>query len=229
MDEKRFNGRLFDALIEQAVIDNFYEEFNAQPSLDTLSKEFKSSISLDKRINALITRENRKERFHKILFIGRKAVAVFLIFVTLFAGVLMFNPTVRAAVVETIILWQQEFMKFFSSNEEAEGNRMIPTYIPENFQKAYYEEINYTTLLLYINETGKEIFFLANKAEGSLYVDNENASYEVLVINNITYHILSSFDSIGENTVIWEYNGWRYMLSSLYYTESLLKMALSIE
>jgi len=165
MDEKRFNGRLFDALIEQAVIDNFYEEFNAQPSLDTLSKEFKSSISLDKRINALITRENRKERFHKILFIGRKAVAVFLIFVTLFAGVLMFNPTVRAAVVETIILWQQEFMKFFSSNEEAEGNRMIPTYIPENFQKAYYEEINYTTLLLYINETGKEIFFLANKAE----------------------------------------------------------------
>jgi len=229
MDKKHISESIFDALLGQAVVDNFYEDYNALPSLTELSKEYTFSEKHEKRMKELFAIENRRDRFNKVVRIIRRIAAVFLIIVTLFTGLLMLNPSVRASVTETIISWQREFVKFFPSYTEAEGSNAVPTYIPDGFHEIHSEVINDTTLILYTNENGEEIFFLVDSATGSLYVDNEDAAYEVLDIEGITYHILSSLKSDGENTIIWEHNGWRYVLRSSLYYEALLKMALSLE
>ncbi|MDR2569414.1 MAG: DUF4367 domain-containing protein [Oscillospiraceae bacterium] len=229
MEKYQMNDKVFEGLFAQAVIDNFYEEYNALPSLEILSRENIVSERFDKRMKALLKKEEHKERWKKFVNNGRKVAAVFLIFITVFAGMLMINPTVRAAVDETIISWHKEYVKFISPAAEAEGASMVPNYIPVGFSENHREDVNDTTIILYSNEVGEVIIFQSSRAAGSLYVDNENASYEILDIAGIIYHVLSSLDINEENTIIWEVYGWRYILRSSIDAESLLRIALSLE
>jgi len=228
MEKEKINDVIFDALFEQAVIDNFYDRYNSLPSSSELSKEYTFSDRHEKRMKALFARERRKERTQKFMLVSKKVAAVFLILVTMFFGALMLNPNVRATVVETIITWHREFVKFISPHVDTEGTSMVPTYVPEGFVEAFFEELNLSTLIIYINEDGESILFESNPAEGSLLIDSENAIYDITKINNITYHILHS--SAGrENSIIWDSNGWRYFLRSDIDVETLLEMALSQE
>jgi len=229
VDEKQLNYSIFDALFGQAVIDNFYEEYNAFPPLEELAKEYTFSEKHEKRMKALFARNERKERFINFMYVGRKVAAVILILFTMFVGALMFNPEVRAVVSNTIISWYNEFVKFISPDVETEGYNMIPTYIPIGFYEMYYEEINDTTMIIYVNERGETILFKASRAAGALYSDSEHASYELFEYEGILYHILSSLAVDEDNTIIWEVNGWRYVLLSIISIESLQEMALSLE
>ena len=229
MNENKQSDNLVDAYIGQAVIDNFYEEYNSLPSLEELSKEYTFSEKHERRMKALFVKEERKEYFKKTVHIGRKVAAIFLIFIAVFAGMLMINPNVRATVVETIITWQREFVKFLSSNAEVEGSSMMPTYIPTGFREGFYEFVDGSTVILYLNEKGETILFQSLKAEGTLYVDNEDAVYDVLNIDGVSYNILKALETGVENTIIWEIQGWRYIIRSTIDIESLQEMALSLE
>jgi len=227
VDKNHLNDSVFDALFRQAVIDNFHEEYNSLPQPEELSCEHTFSNRHEKRMKALFVRMERKERLDKIIYLGRKVAAIFLIFVTLVAGALMLNPDVRATVTETIISWQREFVRFFSPTAEIEGYSMVPIYIPIGFSQEFYEVINNSTLILYMDENGETILFEAHRAAGALYIDNENTVYEVLSITGNTYHILSSLVDY-ENSIIWEIGGWRYFLRSSIGVEALKEMALSL-
>jgi len=228
MEDKQLNDSIFDALFVQAVIDNFYEEYNALPPLEELSKEYTFSEKHEKRMKALFARDERKKRYKKFVYLGRKVAAVFLILFTMFVGALMFNPDVRAAVAETIISWHREFVKIISPDAEAEGYSMIPTYVPEGFEEVYTETVNYSTLILYMNADGESILFEVNEAAMTLYVDNENSDYEVRNYEEIEYHILISLYYEGENSITWDIDGWRYFIRSSIDVEILFKIALSL-
>jgi len=60
-----------------------------------------------------------------------------------------------------------------------------------------------------------------------LSVDNEYAIYEIHIIDGIEYHTLTATRSDGENSIIWELDGWRYLLRSTISVEYLRNMALS--
>jgi len=159
MDEQMHADSIFDALFGQAVIDNFYEEYNLLPSLGEISKDYTFSENHEKRMKALFVNEVRKERIGTFMKVSRKIAAVFLIIFILMVGALMFNPNVRAAIAETIISWHREFVKFISPDVEAEGSSKVPTYVPEGFLEAHFETVNDSTLILYISKDGKTILF----------------------------------------------------------------------
>ena len=229
MDEKQLNDSFFDALFGQAVIDNFYEEYNALPPLEELAKEYTFSEKHEKRMKILFIHEERIERYKKFILVSKKIAAVFIILFTMLIGALVFNPEVRAAVTDTITSWYSEFVKFVSPDVEVEGYNMVPTYIPVGFKEDFSDIINDSILILYSNDNGEVIHFEANRATYSVYIDSEDTYYEERIANKITYNMWSTLIEGRGNSIVWDINGWRYFLRSSIDVETLYKIALSLE
>ena len=81
---------------------------------------------------------------------------------------------------------------------------------------------------VYVSEAGELIVFMSSRAIGVLSVDNEYAIYELRIIDSVDFHVLTSIEIGGENSVIWEQDGWRFLLRSTIAVEYLRNMALSM-
>ena len=53
MSEMLLIDEIFDAMFRQAVIDNFYEEYNALPPIEELREKYTFSERHEKRMNEL--------------------------------------------------------------------------------------------------------------------------------------------------------------------------------
>jgi len=228
MSKNQTDDSIFEALFRQAVIDNFYDELNALPPLDELAKEYEPSPEHKARMKKLFAGVERREKIHRAIGAGKRIAAILLISITVLFGALMFVPHVRAAIAETIISWHQEFVRFFSPAAIIDSTSMEPTYIPEGFWEEFRDEVDLSTLILFLNEAGEHILFESNRAVGVLYIDSEDALYELREINGIIYYVFIAVEYGRENSVIWDVGGWRYMLRSAVYVEYLYKMALSV-
>ena len=225
MNSKQVNDSVFDALFRQAVIDNFYEELDSLPSDEELAKMYIASPEHEERMKKLFARMERKDRIRNIFKTGKRIAAAIVIAVTILFGALMLVPQVRAAVTQTIVSWYQEFVRFTSRAAAVESASLEPAYIPEGFWEELRNEMDTTTTIFYINEEGIVISFQSNKAIGVLSVDNEYAIHEIRTINGIKYHILMAIEPGGENSIVWDMYGWRYLLRSTISVEYLQIMA----
>jgi len=229
LDNSQMDDSVFDTLFRQAIVDNFYEELDSLPPDEELSKQYNYSVKHEKRMKQLFEREARKDRLRATLNVGKRLVAIIAIAVSILFGALMSMPQIRAVVVNTIVEWFDEFARFTSNAPVVEPIGMSPTYIPDGFWEEFRDESYYVTTILYLNESGEIIMFQSSRAIGAFYVDNEDATHELRVINGNEYHILAAIELNQENSIIWDVGGWRYLIRSTITVESLQKMAISVE
>jgi hypothetical protein len=218
----------FELLLEQAVIANFYEELDSLPPREELAKMYTTTPEYDERMRKVFLREYRKDFYAKMLKICKRTVAAVLIIVTVLFGMLMFNPVVRATVVETIISWYQEFVRFTSPAAEHEEHSKEPAFVPSGFWEEYRIDRYYIVTIYYLNPAGDLIIFEALRAGGTLAVDGTDIEYSVVIDNGIEFHIFISTDELTGNFVVWEADGWRYRLYSTVSVEYLQEMAMSL-
>jgi len=228
LDKKQIDESIFEALFRQAIIDNFYNELNSIPPLEELAEVYTFSFRHEVRMKRLFVREERKDRACALLKLCKQIAALIVITVTVLFGALMFVPQVRAAVTQTIVSWYQEFVRITSLTSETYSVSLEPAYIPEGFREEFRDVVEVSTVILYLDEKGTTILFESSRASGTLYVDNENAIYDTVVIDNIEYHTFTATEPDGENSIIWDMHGWRYLLHSTISVEYLQNMALSL-
>ena len=152
-----------------------------------------------------------------------------LIAVTVLFCSMMLVPHVRAAVIETITEWYEKFVRFTTNAPESEKTNLEPGYLPEGFAEIFRNEMDKTTSIIYGNEDGTMITFQALRDQGSLSVDNEEMIYKISEIDGIEYHIFTSTEDNGENSIVWDMGSQRYKVSSVLSVNELVIIALSVE
>ena len=226
--DRAINDSVFEALFRQAVIDNFLEELDSLPPEEELAKLYTFSPEHETRMQRLFAREARRERTRAVIMWTRRAAAVFVIAVTIIFGVLMFNPQVRAAVVETVTEWYEKFVRFTSNAPEMAKTNLEPGYIPDGFVEIVRDSDDIMTTIIYDGESDT-IVFQSFRSSGSLSVDNENNNYEIRKIDGIEYHVFTTSLDNGENSIVWDIDGQRYAIFSIISIDELLAIAISIE
>jgi hypothetical protein len=233
MEVKIANDRVFEALLRQAVIDNFYEELSSVPPDEELAKTYTFSAAHILRMERLLARAKRKETLQAGLLWSRRVAAAVAIATAIIFGSLMLNQEVRAAVSGTIIEWFDRFTRFTSNAPPADTSATAtanePSYIPDGFWEELRDELETMTTILYTNEDEVYILFGTVRASGSLSVINEWRAYEINRIDGIDYHVFTAISANAENSVIWEAGGIRYNLTSTIPIEDLLDMAFSVD
>ena len=230
MNNSQIREGIFEALFGQAVIDNFYEELNSLPSDEELAKQYPFSQAHEMRMKKLFAKNDRRDMLQNAAKWSRRLAAAIAIVVTLLFVSLMTVPQVRAVVVQTLTEWYEKFVRFTSNVPASEKKNLEPKYIPDGFVEIVREETHMLVTIIYMDFNEDQIitFLSASAASASTSVDNEDKDYTILEISGIDYHLFTSLDSSGENSIVWEMSGQRYSIMSTISVEALTKMAISV-
>jgi len=221
---------VFDALFGQAVIDNFYEELNSLPSDSELAIQYTFSRTHDIRMKKLFAKNDRREALRSVGMWSRRLAAVIAIVVTLLFASLMTVPQVRAVVFQTLTEWYERFVRFTSNSPESDKTNFEPEYIPEGFTEIAREELSMIVTIVYMDSEGDKIItFQSARSPDSASIDNEGIDYSIIEITGINYHLFTSVDSYGDNSIVWDMSGQRYSITSTISIDILINMALSVK
>jgi len=221
---------VFEALFRQAVIENFYDELDSLPPRDELAKQYIPSDAHKARMKRLFASEARKERLRATSKLCRRIAAAFVITAAILLGALMSVPQVRASVIQTFVEWYERFVSFTSGSPEASKTNMEPEYVPEGFIEIIRDDLTMMTIIVYANDAeGSMITFQSFRASDAIAVDNENAAFSIQQIDGVEYHLLSADDDTGENTIVWDMDEQRYVITSTISMDELVKIAVSVK
>jgi len=225
------NQAYSEALLRQAVIENYKRELSAIPSDEQLAQLYAFSKHHETRMRRLFVRERRRTFSRVALFYLKRALAVLLIAVTLVFGLLMLNPNVRAAVRDVIIEWHDKFTSFTFSGEIADiAIEWRPIYLPEGFVESEVLKYGAFTDIIYTNHEGVEIRFSFTDAHDgfSASIDNENRLIESVEINGIDAFVMTSLSVDVEHGIIWNSGGYFFELWSFLSISELQRIAESV-
>lgn len=221
---------IFEAMLRQAVRDNIYEEAESVPNDNVLSEMFTISEKHDARMRRLCAREDRRELVHSITRPLKKTAVFLLIVVTILSSALMLNTNVRAAVVEVVVEWYEQFTRFvgIASDEPTEKTSWEPSYLPEGYVEVSRIE-DVLSSIIFEDDTSTSLKFTYSIADRSLDVDNEEAEYTPSKIDGITYYIFDAKDDRKSNRVVWICEGYSFYLSGYLTIDELLETAKSVK
>ena len=228
MSTFKINDSIFEALFRQAIIERVEQEVQALPAEAELT-DIAFSHRHEKRMEKLFSSNLRKSRIAVVVKLARRAAVLVLIVATLLFGVLMTSQDVRAAVVNTVVQWFEQFALFTSEQEAEPTAFMLPTYVPDGFVEIERIEMEHSKSIVFVNEYDDMIFFFAQPVSGVLAVDHEQRGYELIIVNGFNFHTFSADEFGYENTIIWEYSGNRYSIFTSISTDIAIKIALSIQ
>lgn len=221
-----------EALLRKAVIEDHMNELDAIPSNDELAAMYTFSTRHEARMRALFKKEERRERWTGFAKVMKRVAILVVIAVTLVFGLLLTNPTVRAAVKETIIEWFEKFTRFsFNSDspEEAVADWAFG-YVPDGYALSDNYELGAAKYKVYKNESLGEITFYCSSADNtSIGVDNEHSVYQMIYEQGIEYHIYEASSDEYQSTVLWTRDGYAMRLRSYCVPDELLRMAQSVD
>lgn len=229
MNKLYISDNLFEALFRQAVIDNFNRELAKIPSEEELSKSITFSAQHELRMKKLFIYINRKYWIKSALKQAKKIAVIIILTIFILFGALMTMPNVRASVTETFILWFDQFTKFISNKTNISSEPLEPSFIPEGYAESERIEFDDFLSILYMNDSGDILLFSVSAANNSVSMDNEGRVYRETIIDGIAYHIFDGSTNKKDSDVVWEYGGYRYLISAPLSTSQLLKMASSVE
>jgi len=221
---------LFEALLRQAVIDNYEEELAMISAEVELSNLHSFSNRHIEGINRLFDQAKKRERLKAAAKWARRSVAVFIVGTMVLFGALMTVPQVRATVATVIIEWVEQFTKFTSSQDSSQGfQEWEPAYVPEGFiEDERYGDFGRLTIW-YSDFEGSAISFTYIKQGDSISVDNEGRDFFEIEAAGITYCIFESKDLNKGTSIIWDNYGYRFSIEGQSPVSELLKIAKSVE
>lgn len=199
------------------------------PKEDEIDYEF--SQSFEKRMNKLIKRERRKERFQfRNLLQYKKALAFSLVFfmaLTLTFTVQSFKERFFSIFTTT----HKEYTTIeYISDEDVPSIEEIPlrypVYVPEGFELVEEETHPLFVYRIYRDSNGSEIMYhFQSIATGTLMLDTEDTELKNMKIldREVQY-----FTNKGMTTVLWDDTISTYQISSSLELDELIKMVESI-
>jgi len=231
MESQSYNS-IYEDILRQAVIDEYYQELSALPTEEELATRYTFSEYHVKRMKKLFAKDRKHDFYIGMIKWGKTAAALFVVAFALLFGTLFFtSPEVRAAVKGVIIEWFETFTKFYSEDDKNLNDEEITweiSYFPKNFQVTDIIETNSITKIIMQNDQGEIISLTYMQNEGSASINNENVEYDIYEYEGMEFHIFRSKDSDKLNTIVWNGEEYCFRLSSSININELIKIAKSV-
>lgn len=230
---KQMKDSVFEALFRQAVIDDYIEEIDSIPPKEKLMEIISFSPEFELRMNKLFIKEQRKDFLKKALSYSKRVAAILVIAITVFFGILLSSPEVRAVVKNTIVEWYDKFTSFIFQSENISTNEMKdwkPEYLPTGYHENTVEKLGKAINIEYIDDQGNTIY-LSYRPEinnTSISIDNENHIVESEIINGHEVYIAKATNDDFENGVIWNMEGYTFSIWSKLSVDEILKIMQSL-
>jgi len=218
---------LFEAMLRQAAAENLDQEIQA-----LLDDQDKPSIDVSQRhadrMRELFATDLRQKKKASWNWTRRVAAAVILAVVT-FSGIMVFSSEARAFVSRTFVHWFDQYALFNTNNPADEPSPfLIPSYIPGGYSQTEHMDMEIMLVILYENQDGGMISFVAQKAHGATAVGTTDRTHEVRRIGGIEYHLFIPASDELEIALVWETGGNRYNIVAPLSADTLLEMARSV-
>ena len=225
------SASFYEAILKQAVIQDYWQELASIPSEQELAKTLSYSPRHIAQMKKLFTQEARREFARSFFSIAKKTAVAAAIVGAILSCLLMLNPNVRAVVVDTIVEWFETFTRFQSPQVETTtfDTELRPSYVPEGFVEAdvFEDDEGKAVTVFYRSNTGR-INLTYLPLDSSVSVDNEDTAYHEETIEGVHFYIFETGSLDKDNRLVWENMGIRFTLSSMISTDELLLMAQSI-
>ena len=222
---------IFDTILKEAVHANFRARMDAMPSEEQLRKEYAPSPEHVRKMKKLFAWERRRDFTRKLIAITKAAAVALCVGVAILFSVLMFAPEVRAAVHGTIV-------RFFEGFTQVRFGESTPTdrtadsfslgFIPGGYELISSEEVGDGIFEIYSDNDGNLLFFDIHPAD-SLASDTDHREYRTEIHFGVVFHILESSSNDYDSTVLWEQEGFIFVLIGRNTVDELLEMAFSLE
>jgi hypothetical protein len=227
------NDGLFEAILRQAVIKNHENEIAAIPTDEELRKLYTFSDEHNRKMKKMFSADRRQEAFVVIFKWTKVAAITICISASVLFSALLTSAEFRKAVGDVIVTRFERFTKFESleANDNFIERDWSPEYIPTGFVLHDNYEVGEIKGIEFINADNIMIDFMYMPSGFSTSVDNEHLGYSIIVENGIIYHLFeaTSENERYENMIVWDMNGYRFMITSNYNVDELMKIAFSVK
>ncbi|MBQ3182288.1 MAG: DUF4367 domain-containing protein [Clostridia bacterium] len=238
----KVHDEVLEGLMSAALNEYIETENKKVPDDEQLSKMH----PLSKKEKRWLNRRAKEKKHNKplaLVYLSRAAV-IFLCVVSLSFAVLMTNSGVRAAVVDAVMTWYEDHVRFdFSKSEDVpedtqEGEKddgigvedMTVGYIPEGFEEASRtEEIGFREYIYY-SENGDYLLISINKSEDTeIEQDSEQHKYEKIILNNkIEAHMFYNNEE-RHGAILFGNNVYTVSITGIIDKDELIKVAENIK
>lgn len=199
----KVHDEVLEGLISAALNEYIEAESKKVPDDEQLAKMY----PLSKKEKRWLRRKTKEKEYNKplaLVYLSRAAV-IFLCVVSLSFAALMTNSGVRAAVVDAVMTWYENyvFIEFSKSDKEPEpiiddnGEKLVPGfddlsigYVPERFDLTSQVESSSDREYVYYAENGDYFLIAIYDSKGvGIAADTEYTEYEPIKINGNDGHI----------------------------------------
>lgn len=215
MNKVRKNEVLFDALLKISLADALEQEIAEFPSIVELNRDYKPSLELDKRINALIDKSIRTTKLKRNAKRFGQIAACICIILTVSSVVLFSVSATRNAIMNAIIQWKDNYSQVEFVDSNANCIKYRPSYLPSGYQENLTEKFGNTVMITFANEAGEQIIFSQWPFDaGTSLVDSENTSYTETHVSGEQAFLFEAQTNEDSNILIWQSNGMVFEITS---------------
>ncbi len=210
------SDRTLDALLVIAVQDLVDAEVETARTLETSDTEI--SGRAQRRIRKRMKQYARELWWADVPSGYRRAVATVLVVCTVFLGMCMSIPEVRAELASTVLKWYDKFVSVFYIADET-----APEYIEEykepmlqiaGTERVVIEQVSRLYKVAYQNETGVVVsYYQMVLAEEPVDVDGENQCVQTEISVNDYAGKLFEYDN-GEKIITWQDGQYSFLVDA---------------
>ena len=230
--KKTLDCDLFETMMKNALIERYSNE------VDRLMKEPEEKFSelFDRKVRKIIRKVGIYEHAENIWKIAARSFSVVLIVLGISFVFLLTQPRVYAAVCDVIrtAFSDHDSYSFDSFISDTDGvffdNSIVPSYIPEGYKlrKVFYGDFNVD--LVYENEDNLDIHYSYGTKDGTkISVNNERVEFSERRIGGTTYYIYKATVTDDDNTVIFCYDEYIFVIDSQLSVDEIIKIAESVQ
>lgn len=236
MDKRELRSRLFDAVLETALQEDFRRELDALP--DGGSDGWEPSAELDRGIERLIHDARHREARKKFRKNARRTALAAALLVMISFGSLMSVEASRNAIFNAIVSLQSDHAEIQFREEESSGAQesesigaFRPTYLPDGFTEVKTVKIGTTFRTEYQNGQGVSITFyqFPLSEEGINTVDTEHTTHREIQINGQKADLFQAETPKDKSSVVWRSSTTSFILVSTLDADETIRMAESVQ
>lgn len=224
--------KLFEAMLAAAVEEDFEQKMGQLPSEEEMAESHPLSLELAARMEKTIKHYRRKTRIRQITRLAGKTAAAILILSIGFFGVLMSVEASRVQILNAIMEYKKEFIRFRfgEENTDVQKSPYRPRYVPNGFQEIETGKAGAGFTTKYADDQGNGIIFdqAPLQESGSVSVDNENSIYREIKIGGYPAYLFEGKTKEDRTMLLWQNSTYHFKLISYIDKNELLKMAESV-
>ncbi|WP_411678027.1 DUF4367 domain-containing protein [Caproicibacter sp.] len=236
VNKAKLNRELFEAMLKEAVNENFEKEVQSLPSEAALA-DCELSSGTKRRIESMIREARMKSLLRRVRAVTKRVAVLLAIMIPVSLGSLLSVEASRNAIFNQIMNWKSNnvdihYQGTSSSQSGSESDNILkPQYLPEGFVEVQTIQVGRETVTKYQDKKETTIYLhqCSLAGEGLLSVDTEHTTREEIELQG-EKALLFSAKSPGETSyLIWSNQSRSFLLSSVIDPEQLIKIAQSIE